>query len=62
MKQPPCYNCPDRQMKCHDRCERYKDYQDDRETIRTAKKQVYSIDGYFNDSITKSRKIKRLHG
>lgn len=33
----PCKDCPDREVGCHGRCEKYKAYDLDRQRIRTAR-------------------------
>ena len=28
MRKPPCKDCPDRHLACHDKCEKYKEWKD----------------------------------
>lgn len=35
----PCHNCPDRAEGCHATCERYKEYEREREQIRDARQE-----------------------
>ena len=34
MSKAPCKNCPDRYLGCHDHCEKYKEFDDERKRIR----------------------------
>lgn len=52
----PCKDCPDRQLDCHSKCERYKAYQEEREAYREKKKQATMADCYI---IQKVRKLKK---
>lgn len=48
---PPCKDCPDRSVRCHAECERYKAFTAEREEIRAEKGRNrafrrYKIDNY----------------
>lgn len=53
--QAPCYNCPDRTIECHGKCEKYKEF---KQFIKDKKSRdaQRDFDGYLNDSI---RRMKR---
>lgn len=57
----PCHNCPDRKLHCHDQCERYQQYKNNREVIVRNRIQFNFIDGYFNDTVKRAEKIGRQH-
>lgn len=42
MKQP-CYNCPDREMGCHGRCERYKEYKVEMEIVKRKRQEESAV-------------------
>lgn len=41
----PCKDCPDRYVGCHERCNKYLAYADEREAERQARYQQYIVDG-----------------
>ena len=47
----PCYQCPDRQHKCHSSCEKYAEYTALRERIREKQRQQSAINEHIDRSI-----------
>ena len=44
----PCINCEDRELACHDRCEKYKKFKDELKEIQDWRKRIvnYEYDEY----------------
>ena len=57
MKQP-CYNCPDREMGCHGRCERYKAYRAEVDAIKAKKKAESDIVDAIQEAKRRRNKFK----
>ena len=57
MKQP-CYNCPDREMGCHGRCERYKEYRAEVDAIKAKKKAESDIVDAIQEAKRRRNKFK----
>lgn len=51
MKQP-CYQCPDRCMGCHGRCERYKEYKAEMEIVKRKRQE----ESAFVDAIMEAKR------
>lgn len=47
---PPCYNCTDREMGCHSKCEKYKGYSVQNEALREARQKTREDNGYFSEA------------
>lgn len=46
----PCYNCTDREMGCHSKCEKYKEYLVQNEARREARQKTREDNGYFSEA------------
>ena len=57
MKQP-CYNCPDREMGCHGRCERYKAYRAEVDAIKAKRKAESDIVDAIQEAKRRRNKFK----
>ena len=48
MLKAPCKNCPDRYLGCHDHCEKYREFDEERKRIRElAARQKQTTHDYF---------------
>ena len=58
----PCYNCEARDIGCHSRCDRYREYKDNVKTMR--RRQAEDVDYIgFSKAVTKRvRNIRRKNG
>ena len=52
----PCKGCTGRHTACHDTCERYRAWIDEKHEIREREREDGKIAGYFRDSVDKQRK------
>ena len=52
----PCYNCPDRQYKCHNDCPKYARYSASRERIREERRQQSAINEHIDGSMQRFSK------
>lgn len=57
MKQP-CYQCPDREMGCHGRCERYKAYRAEVDAIKAKRKAESDIVDAIQEAKRRRNKFK----
>ena len=54
-----CHNCPDRTVKCHATCERYKAFCERNEAIKAARREDYSTIGVLVTGYIKRAKAVR---
>ena len=58
----PCYECPERKLYCHSRCEEYLKF---KESLEAAKKESYSryeaVDLLIKNYQKKKRKVRLRH-
>jgi hypothetical protein len=54
--QAPCKDCPDRRYLCHSTCEKYIKYNEYREMIRKKKREFYSQEYDYMESVMKGRR------
>lgn len=52
----PCYNCPDRQYKCHKNCSKYAEYTAVRARIREEQRQQSRINEHIDGSMQRFSK------
>ena len=60
--QPPCYKCPDRHIKCHAECEKYKEYTKHQQEIKDNEFKNKLYYRYLKDRKDKTIKYNRVHG
>ena len=59
MIKTPCYNCPDRHLKCHAHCERYLEYAKECQAVRDMRMK-YAIEANDKfESIQRAQKRRR---
>lgn len=54
----PCYECPDRYVGCHAKCERYALYDRMRNDQREAALKMIDVKDYVRDSISRTMRKK----
>lgn len=57
MKQP-CYNCPDREVGCHGKCERYTAYRAEIDALKAKRKAEMDIVDAIQDAKRRRNKFK----
>lgn len=58
-----CRNCPDRTVKCHATCERYKAFCERNEAIKAARREDYStINVLVTGYIKRAKAVRRKRG
>lgn len=63
MKHSPCYNCPDRQVGCHGKCERYLAYAEKRAEDAEKEREEKKADILLTDFRLRSiDRVKRQNG
>ncbi len=65
MSTAPCMNCPDRHELCHSTCERYKQFEREREAIREKKMQENRTETNFSPRLLSLRnelKMNKVRG
>jgi hypothetical protein len=48
IKNAPCFNCGDRFVGCHSKCDKYKEFSDSRNVNRDVRLQEIDVDTYYN--------------
>ena len=51
MLKNPCYKCPERHYKCHGECQKYIEWQAEREKINAARRKAIEANLYKSDEI-----------
>lgn len=60
MNKPPCLNCEDRTIYCHDRCEKYQNYRKIIDKSKEDRAKELDATGYTVKNIYKFRKARNL--
>ena len=62
MTKPPCINCTERHLACHDRCEKYKGWQAENDKIKAIKqKDIHEI-GVSKELTANRCSSRKKHG
>lgn len=58
----PCLNCTERVLMCHNTCEKYKQFKQNKEDIRTARAEFLSERSIVVESANRQRKARSSTG
>jgi hypothetical protein len=59
---PPCKECTGRVMMCHDTCDRYKQFKQNKENVKTARAEFLSERSIVVESANRQRKRRNSIG
>ena len=61
MKQPCVKECPDRQIRCRETCERYREYRAWRDTMYEQRQKDFIVTDFSIKSMNKQKGYERRH-
>ncbi len=62
MTKPPCVNCTERHLACHDSCEKYKGWQAENDKIKAAKQKAIHEIGVSKELAANRCASRKKHG